>query len=50
VDGGVTGDEFNNSAAPAAGRAPQIGRNVFRGPGLHNVDFRVMREFSIREG
>ena len=49
VDGGVTGGEINNSAAPAAGRAPQIGRNVFTGPGLHNVDFRVMREFFIRE-
>ena len=49
VDGGVTGGEINNSAAPAGGRAPQIGRNVFTGPGLHNVDFRVMREFSIRE-
>lgn len=49
VDGGVTGGEINNSAAPAAGRAPQIGRNVFTGPELHNVDFRVMREFAIRE-
>lgn len=49
VDGGVTGGEINNSAAPAAGRAPQIGRNVFTGPALHNVDFRVLREFPIRE-
>jgi outer membrane receptor protein involved in Fe transport len=49
VDGGVTGGEINNSAAAAAGRAPQIGRNVFIGPGLHNVDLRVMRELPIRE-
>lgn len=49
VDGGLTGGEINNSAAPAAGRAPQFGRDVFIGPGLHNVDFRVLREFSIRE-
>ncbi|MBV8906302.1 MAG: TonB-dependent receptor, partial [Acidobacteriia bacterium] len=49
VDGGVTGGEINNSAAPAAGRAPQIGRNVFVGPALHNVDFRVMRAFPLRE-
>jgi hypothetical protein len=49
VDGGVTGGEINNSAAPAGGRAPQFGRDVFVGPGLHNIDFRVMREFSIRE-
>jgi len=49
VDGGVTGGEINNSAAAAGGRAPQFGRNVFIGPGLHNVDFRVMREFAVRE-
>jgi outer membrane receptor protein involved in Fe transport len=49
VDGGVTGGEISNSAAPAGGRAPQLGRDVFIGPGLHNIDFRVLREFSIRE-
>ncbi|MGB6947536.1 MAG: TonB-dependent receptor [Bryobacteraceae bacterium] len=49
VDGGVTGGEINNSAAPAGGRAPQFGRDVFVGPGLHNIDFRVLREFPIRE-
>lgn len=45
----MTGGEISNSAAAATGRAPQIGRNVFTGPGLHNVDLRVMREFFIRE-
>lgn len=49
VDGGLTGGEINNSAAPAGGRAPQFGRDVFTGPQLHNVDFRVMRELAIRE-
>jgi hypothetical protein len=49
VDGGVTGGEISNSAAAAGGRAPQFGRDVFVGPGLHNVDLRVLREFSIRE-
>jgi hypothetical protein len=49
VDGGVTGAVINNSAAAAGGRVPQLGRNVFTGPSLHNVDVRVMREFSIRE-
>ena len=37
VDGGLTGGEINNSAAPAGGRAPQFGRDVFTGPELHNV-------------
>lgn len=32
----------------AGGRAPQFGRNVFVGPGLHNIDFRVLRVFSPR--
>jgi outer membrane receptor protein involved in Fe transport len=49
VDGGVTGGEISNSAAAAGGRAPQFGRNIFVGPGLHNVDFRVLREVSIHE-
>ena len=38
-----------HSASAAGGRAPQFGRNIFVGPGLHNIDLRVLREFSIHE-
>jgi hypothetical protein len=49
VDYGVTGGEITNTGGSTGGRPPQIGRNVYIGPSLHNVDFRVMREFAFRE-
>ena len=49
VDGGVTGGEVSNSGSATGGRIPQVGRNTFTGPSLHNVDFRIMRQFSLGE-
>jgi hypothetical protein len=49
VDYGVTGGEVTNTGGSTGGRPPQLGRNVFIGPGLTNVDFRIMRQFTIRE-
>ena len=49
VDYGVTGGEVTNSGGSTGGRPPQYGRNVFIGPGLRDVDFRIMREFQVYE-
>lgn len=51
MDGGATGGGNNTANAPATafGRAPQITRNGFKGPGLNNVDMRISRDFPIRE-
>jgi len=49
VDYGVTGGEVTNTGGSTGGRPPQFGRNVFIGPGLRDVDFRIMREFHIYE-
>ncbi len=49
VDGGVTGGVVSNGGSSIGGRIPMVGRNTFDGPGLVNVDFRVMRQFSITE-
>lgn len=49
VDSGVTGGEITNTGGTTGGRPPQVGRNVYIGPSLHNVDFRIMRQFSLRE-
>ena len=49
VDYGVTGGEVTNSGGSTGGRPPQFGRNVFIGPGLRNVDFRIQREFVMVE-
>jgi hypothetical protein len=48
-DGGVTGGTVNNSGTGLGGRAPQVARNAFPGPGGANVDFRIGRDFRIRE-
>ncbi len=49
VDYGVTGGEITNTGGSTGGRPPQVGRNVYIGPSLHNVDFRIMRQFAIHE-
>lgn len=49
VDYGVTGGEITNTGGSTGGRPPQVGRNVYIGPSLHQVDFRIMRDFAIRE-
>ena len=52
-DGGLTGAELSLNNSGTAGRVPdQIARrNSFPGPGVHNLDARVSRQFPIfREG
>lgn len=49
VDYGVTGGEVTNTGGSTGGRPPQVGRNVYLGRNLRNVDFRIMREFTARE-
>ena len=48
-DGGLTGGTVSNSGGATSGRAPWIARNSYTLPAIHNVDFRVGREFSIAE-
>jgi Carboxypeptidase regulatory-like domain/TonB dependent receptor len=47
LDGGVTGGV--SYAGPTQGRAGWLARNAFPGPGFHNIDFRLGRQFSISE-
>ena len=49
VDSGVTGGEITNTGGTTGGRPPQVGRNVYIGPSLYNVDFRIMRQFTLHE-
>jgi outer membrane receptor protein involved in Fe transport len=49
VDFGVTGGEVTNTGGSTGGRLPQVGRNVFIGPGLVDVDFRITRDFALTE-
>ena len=49
VDYGVTGGEVTNTGGSTGGRPPQFGRNVFFQQPLYNTDFRMMREFTIKE-
>ncbi len=46
-DGGLTGAEVSLFNSGTSGRAPQVSRNAFPGPGLHDIDFRVSRNFSL---
>jgi hypothetical protein len=48
-NGGVTGAELSLNNAGTPGRAPQVARNGFPGPGLRNIDLRVERNFPIHE-
>ena len=50
LEGGLTGGVMSSSSGLAtAGRAPQIQRNTYAGPGLQNADVRVTRDFPIHE-
>jgi len=49
VNYGVTGGEVTNTGGSTGGRPPQVGRNVFTGPKLANVDLRIMRQFTLFE-
>jgi len=48
-DGGATGaaDNTNNSGSGTIARAPNVQRNGFSGPGVHNIDMRISRDFTI---
>jgi len=50
-DGGATGaaDNTNNSGSGTIARAPQVKRNGFSGPGIHNIDMRVGRDFTLHQ-
>ncbi|HEY0306739.1 MAG TPA: carboxypeptidase regulatory-like domain-containing protein [Acidobacteriaceae bacterium] len=49
MDGGATGgaDNTNNTVGSVTARAPQTKRNGFPGPGVHNLDMRISRDFGI---
>jgi hypothetical protein len=49
VDSGVTGGEITNTGGTTGGRPPQVGRNIYIGPSLYQVDFRIMRQFTLHE-
>ena len=51
-DGGLTGAEVSLFNSGTAGRVPDAiaSRNSFKGPGNHNIDARVSRNFVIHEG
>ena len=48
-DGSATGaaDNTNNAPSSAYGRAPFVPRNGFKGPGVHNIDLRISRDFPL---
>jgi hypothetical protein len=48
-DGGVTGAEVSLFNSATGGRAPQVARNAFPGPGLRDIDARISRDFPIYE-
>jgi len=49
ADGGLTGGTVSNSGGPTSGRAPWIERNAYTMPAIHNMDFRIGREFGVTE-
>lgn len=49
VAGGPTGGAVNNSGTATGGRSPGLPRNYYTGPGASNIDFRLSRDFRIRE-
>ncbi len=49
LDGGVTNGDLSLFNSPTGGRAPQVSRNAFPGPGLHNIDFRTSRSFPLHD-
>ena len=51
-NGGLTGAQLSLNNAGTPGRVPTAvaPRNAFKGPGIHNTDLRLSREFPLREG
>ena len=48
-NGGLTGAALSLFNSATGARAPQVPRNAFPGPGVHNLDARISRLFSIHE-
>jgi len=48
-DGGLTGAELSLFNSGTGGRVPQLKRNAFAGPGVHNLDARISRTFTLHE-
>ena len=49
LDGGMTATVLNSNAAPSGGRAAFFPRNSEVLPNYSNVDFRLAKQFSVRE-
>jgi hypothetical protein len=49
-NGGLTGAALSLFNSATGARVPQVPRNAFAGPGVHNLDARVSRFFAIHEG
>src|SRR5205807_377024 len=49
LDGGMTGAVLFTSATPLGGRITWVPRNSFLLPGNTNIDFRLEKQFSIKE-
>jgi len=50
LDGGLTNASVNLNNSSENGRVPQFARNAFAGPGVHNLDMRLSREFAVYKG
>ena len=50
-DGGLSGAELSLFNSGSNGRVPDVAaaRNAFKGPGVHNIDSRISRTFTIHE-
>lgn len=48
-NGGITGASVSWLNSATAVRVPQLPRNSFPGPGVHNMDARLSRDFAITE-
>jgi hypothetical protein len=46
----LTGAELSLFNSGTGGRVPLFKRNAFAGPGVHNLDARLSRDFTLREG
>ncbi|HLX42779.1 MAG TPA: TonB-dependent receptor [Bryobacteraceae bacterium] len=48
-DSGLTGGMVTNSGGTTGGRMPNLPRNNYYLPNIYNTDFRIAREFKVRE-
>ena len=49
--GGTASKSFTvtNTGGSTGGRPPQVGRNVYFGHGMEDIDFRISRDFALTE-